>query len=40
MSSLKSKIESLLFVSAKPMAVGQLADLLKTEKKEIINLFS
>jgi len=36
MSSIKSKIESLLFISAKPMSVGQLADLLKADKKEII----
>jgi len=43
MSSLKSKIQSLLFISAKPMAVSQLADLLKADlpagqagKKEII----
>ena len=36
MSSIKSKIESLLFISAKPMAVSQLASLLKTDKKEII----
>src|SRR3990167_1211647 len=34
--SLKSKIESLLFISAKPMTVNQLADLLKADKKEII----
>ncbi len=33
--SLKSKIESLLFVSAKPMSVRQLADLLKKDAKEI-----
>lgn len=40
---LKSKIESLLFISAKPMSVNQLADLLKADlpagpagKKEII----
>ena len=33
---IKSKIESLLFISAKPMAVSQLADLLKVDKKEII----
>ena len=33
---IKSKIESLLFISAKPMSVVQLADLLKMEKKEII----
>ncbi|MCK5211098.1 SMC-Scp complex subunit ScpB [Candidatus Parcubacteria bacterium] len=32
---LKSKIESLLFISAKPMAMSQLADLLKTKKEEI-----
>ncbi len=36
MSSIKSKIESLLFISAKPMTAGQLAGLLKAEKKEII----
>lgn len=36
MSLLKSKIESLLFISAKPMVASQLADLLKTDKKEII----
>lgn len=36
MSSIKSKIESLLFISAKPMTVNQLADLLKADKKEII----
>ena len=34
--SIKSKIESLLFISAKPMAVSQLAGLLKIDKKEII----
>jgi len=34
--SIKSKIESLLFISAKPMATSQLADLLKAEKQEII----
>ena len=33
---IKSKIESLLFISAKPMAASQLADLLKADKKEII----
>lgn len=32
---LKSKIESLLFISAKPMPVKQLADLLKKEKEEV-----
>jgi segregation and condensation protein B len=43
MSSIKSKIESLLFISAKPMAASQLADFLKDDlpagaagKKEII----
>ena len=36
MDSTKSKIESLLFISAKPISVGQMADLLKTDKKEII----
>lgn len=34
--SIKSKIESLLFISAKPMTVNQLADLIKMDKKEII----
>ncbi|MFH0955668.1 MAG: SMC-Scp complex subunit ScpB [Candidatus Falkowbacteria bacterium] len=34
--SIKSKIESLLFISAKPMAASQLASLLKVDKKEII----
>ena len=33
---LKSKIESLLFISAKPLALSQLAGLLKADKKEII----
>lgn len=32
--SIKSKIESLLFISAKPMTASQLADLLKADKKE------
>lgn len=32
----KSKIESLLFISSKPMAASQIADLLKVDKKEII----
>lgn len=32
----KSKIESLLFISSKPMAANQIADLLKVDKKEII----
>ena len=43
MSSIKSKIESLLFISAKPMTASQLADLLKADlpagqagKKEVI----
>ncbi|MBI2459685.1 MAG: SMC-Scp complex subunit ScpB [Parcubacteria group bacterium] len=36
MSSIKSKIESLLFISAKPLAASQLAGLLKVDKKEII----
>ncbi|MDO8667590.1 MAG: SMC-Scp complex subunit ScpB [bacterium] len=36
MSFIKSKIESLLFISAKPMTVNQLAELLKADKKEII----
>lgn len=33
---IKSKIESLLFISSKPMAASQIADLLKVDKKEII----
>lgn len=36
MSSIKSKIESLLFISAKPMAASQMADLLNADKKEVI----
>jgi segregation and condensation protein B len=32
---IKSKIESLLFISAKPMSVKQLADLIKADSKEI-----
>lgn len=36
MDTLKSKIESLLFISAKPMGVKQLAELIKTGDKEII----
>jgi segregation and condensation protein B len=32
---LKSKIESLLFISAKPMSVRQLADLIKKKNKEV-----
>ena len=33
--NIKSKIESLLFISAKPMTIKQLADLLKLKEKEI-----
>lgn len=33
--NIKSKIESLLFISAKPMAVKQLAGLLKEKDKEV-----
>lgn len=33
--STKSKIESLLFISAKPMAASALADLLHADKKEV-----
>ncbi|MFH1255647.1 MAG: SMC-Scp complex subunit ScpB [bacterium] len=33
---IKSKIESLLFISAKPMAASQMAELLKADKKEVI----
>lgn len=36
MSSIKSKIESLLFIAAKPMAASQLAGLLKADKKEVV----
>lgn len=35
MDNLKSKIESLLFISAKPMSAKQLADLIKKDQKEI-----
>lgn len=35
MSNIKSKIESLLFISAKPMTVKQLSGLLKKDEKEI-----
>ncbi len=35
MSSLQSKIESLLFISAKPMSVKQLADVFKKNDDEI-----
>jgi len=35
MSALKSQIESLLFISSKPIALEQLVGLLKVEKKEI-----
>lgn len=34
--SLKSKIESLLFISAKPLTANAMADLLKAEKKEVV----
>ena len=34
MNSVKSKIESLLFISAKPLPIKQLADLLKINVKE------
>ncbi|OGF25005.1 SMC-Scp complex subunit ScpB [Candidatus Falkowbacteria bacterium RIFOXYB2_FULL_34_18] len=33
--NIKSKIESLLFISAKPMSVNKLTDLIKKESKEI-----
>jgi len=33
--NIKSKIESLLFISAKPMAIKQLANLIKADAKEI-----
>ncbi len=33
--SVKSKIESLLFISAKPMSINQLASLLNKKKEEI-----
>ncbi len=33
--NLKSKIESLLFISAKPMSIKQLAGVIKSEVKEI-----
>ncbi len=35
MSNLKSKIESLLFISAKPMSIKQLSGLIKKDAKEI-----
>ena len=35
MSSLKSKIESLLFISAKPMSAKQLADVFKKDEGDI-----
>jgi segregation and condensation protein B len=35
MSSLKSKIESLLFISPKPLSIGQIAKLVDKEKSEI-----
>jgi segregation and condensation protein B len=34
--AIKSSIESLLFIAAKPMSVNQLADLIKVDKKEIM----
>ena len=33
--SIKSKIESLLFIAAKPLAVSQLASLLRADKEEV-----
>ncbi|MFH0950898.1 MAG: SMC-Scp complex subunit ScpB [bacterium] len=36
MDKLKSQLESLLFISAKPMAVKQLAELLEVEAKQVI----
>lgn len=36
MNNIKSKIESLLFISAKPLAISQLAGLLKVDKQEVI----
>lgn len=35
MSSLQSKIESLLFISAKPMSAKQLSDIFKKEEEEV-----
>jgi len=35
MSKLKSKIESLLFISPKPLSIRKIADLTKSETKEI-----
>ena len=35
MSNLKSQIESLLFIAAKPMALSQLCDLLKKDKEDV-----
>ncbi|MBU0637205.1 MAG: SMC-Scp complex subunit ScpB [Patescibacteria group bacterium] len=35
MNFIKSKIESLLFISAKPLSIKQIADLLKINTKEI-----
>ena len=35
MSNLKSQIESLLFIAAKPLAVKQLAELLETDAAKI-----
>jgi segregation and condensation protein B len=36
MKQIKSKIESLLFISAKPMALSQLVDLLKDDKDKVM----
>ena len=38
--NIKSKIESLLFIAAKPMGVKQLAGLIKKDGKEIIETFT
>jgi segregation and condensation protein B len=35
MDNLKSKIESLLFISGRPMSVRELADLMKAEAKDV-----
>lgn len=32
---IKSQIESLLFISAKPMSIAKLAELIKVEEKEV-----
>jgi segregation and condensation protein B len=36
MEQIKSRIESLLFISAKPMSLSQLVDLLKDEKDKVM----